>query len=176
MKYISIFLVLFILTGCTNQVATKQPNPIANKNASSKSESTPIPNQANITFQFDGEAKNFTTNVTASEMKGSTYTVLMAFGSEGNFFQVSIPKRQVGSYSRADEGIGLHYGVNTNLSYEPNISNGDDQVTINITRYDQQKIEGTFSGTLTNVTTSGFGDKHATITNGKFSVTDIKPL
>lgn len=68
----------------------------------------------------------------------------------------------------------LHYGFykdNQSLSYTTIVDITGDPVEINITRFDDQFIEGTFSGLLTDLEPDGYHyDKKINVTDGQFKV------
>lgn len=174
-----------LLAGCSQLLPSKKtvPAPTSKISNTDDAQSAKEKPADYISMEIDGQPKQFTTGVVATEFQSMPSTVLMATGNDSDYFQITIPSRVTGTYNQSEQNTGLHYGINlnsngqfTSVSYEPNTSSGTDQFTIQVTSYDNQKVTGTFSGTLTELKLEGFQTKQIKITNGQFSVSKFEKL
>lgn len=151
----------------------------------SSSVETPSVEKSYATWTVDGQVyKSLGVQTVQYSSKSSNYPqdgeMLLIFGDYDSgtmslIFPGKRAERFVGMKAREPyfEPM-LHYSFykdNQLLSYTTIVDITGDPVEINITRFDDQFIEGTFSGILTNLDTDGYHyDKKINVTDGQFKV------
>lgn len=183
--FIIIFLLLLLVAFLVYFFFFKGKNSTSNNSNSSNNSSNTLTENSvkcDVDNQKDVTYKMFVVNSYKDPTSESTLFMANENTSAGkpvHVLQFSFPGKTVINYTLnpEDSNVGLHYSDGTTTSYQTNADNGD-TFQINVTKYEGNKISGTFSGEMTEISTNGWNmGNRMSLKNCSFtSNMEIKPL